>query len=124
MKFLPVLLVMMSPLAVAEVDGTPWYDASGELVMVEGPAAEPAPQPFVPEWRKREIERRERRGAGSRGFYYGDPGWYRGAWYGGFVSRSCHRPRRCYPRAVPYRGGRFRSFCGYRGSGVSIIIRR
>lgn len=112
----------------AELEGTPWYDADGRLVLVEGPAAEPAPRRFIPEWRLREIERARRMHATrSR---WSDDSWV-GGWYG-WSGRRVWRGHGCHvarPSAVFHRGG-FRTH-GYlrpggacRGGGLHVIIRR
>lgn len=113
MKMLSVLIVCLSPLVIAD-EGTVWYDAEGEVAYVEGPEAAKVEEPFVPEWRKREIARRERQGAYDPG---SDARRFRG--YGAAYRWRVYRPagwsvRRCHP---PARAG-FRS----RG-GVSVIIR-
>lgn len=54
------MLILAMPLMGEESGETTWYDSEGKVVRVEGPDAEPAEKPFVAEWRKREIERRER----------------------------------------------------------------
>ncbi|MGE9271299.1 MAG: hypothetical protein ACQKBU_10900, partial [Verrucomicrobiales bacterium] len=83
-------LLLPLPSAVA-LEGTVWYDSEGEVVLVEGPAAESAPEPFVPEWRKREIERRERQGRYTSSIY---EDWHRRgddvrSW-GGYGCRSAY----------------------------------
>lgn len=134
MKWAVVGFILLAGAAWA-VEGTVWYDSSGQVAVVEGPAAKPLPEPFVPEWRKRELERRERQGA-YRSSLYDDWHWrgYRGyrsryyrhygGWYGGYY--GCYRP-------VPYRGfhGSYRSTSGrftavYRsgaGARVGVVFR-
>ena len=111
--------ILALPLVAAEPEGTAWYDSEGKLVLVESADAEPAEEPFVAEWRKREIERRERYSgdwssemwpvwggsySSRRGYYSGGYSGYggrysgirvRGGHYGGYY-RSC---------PTPYRGG-------------------
>lgn len=112
------------PLRAVEVEGTVWYDAEGKVALVEGPAAESAPVPFVPEWRKREIARQERGYTGRSGIYFRD--FWRG--YGAYGYYRSYRPRGwCVRRAVPYRRGRggfYGAYRGSRGSGVTVVIRR
>lgn len=55
-----VIPLLAASLASADDGGVKWYDASGKLVKVESEGAARAEEPFVAEWRKREIERRER----------------------------------------------------------------
>ena len=116
------LVIFALLLVAAHAEETTWYDAEGTVVLVEGPDAEPAEQPFVAEWRKREIERRER--------YSGE--WSSEMWpvWGGYGSR-----RRSYSgdyggfySGIRVRGGHYGGYyracpTPYRGGGASVIIR-
>lgn len=54
------LLLFAGILQAEEVEGTVWYNSKGEVVVVDGPAAEKkAPEPWLPQWVARE-ERRDR----------------------------------------------------------------
>lgn len=117
------------------VEGTVWYDSSGQVAAVEGPAAKPLPEPFVPEWRKRELERRERQGA-YRSSLYND--WHRrgyrgyhssycrhhGGWYGGYYGCCQPVPCRGFRGPLRFASGRFtavdRSGAGAR---VGVVLR-
>jgi hypothetical protein len=55
-----VLAFLLMLLPAMGLEGTVWYDAAGKVAWVEGPAAEKPREAFVPEWQRREIERRER----------------------------------------------------------------
>lgn len=137
-KFRParrvVLASLLASLAVlplwgGELEGTPWYDSEGRLVLVEGPAAEAAPQAFVPEWRQRELERARRMHAArsrwddrpgygsSYGSWYGTRGW-RGGYH--FV-----RPSSVFCRgAGPWRRAGASFHGAFRSGGLRVIIRR
>lgn len=115
------MLLLTLPLAAAEIEGTAWYDAEGELVVVEGPNAEKAKRPFVAESQRRDWERRERmsrRGSWSAS-EYDWPVW--GTSYP--VRRSDCRG---YGLRGAYRRGAFRfgGFCrpAFRG-GSTLVIR-
>ncbi|MFC7336444.1 hypothetical protein ACFQY0_04580 [Haloferula chungangensis] len=108
------MLVFALPLMAEEVDETTWYDSEGKVVLVEGPDAVPTEQPFVAEWRKREIERRDRMNyRNTDPFYDGIGDWGSRSWgwttgtyvrgrYGCFSPRfysGFHRPYRASFRA-------------------------
>lgn len=118
------MLVLALPLGASEPEETTWYDAEGEVVVVEAAGSKSAEIPFVAEWRKREIERREARGGpwtseirpvrsrryGSRRSYYASPYWGHGGYSAGIRVNG----RRF--------GGYYRScLSGHRG-GASVII--
>jgi len=121
MKALWIVIGLALPLAAAEIEGDAWYDAQGELVRVDGPAAESAPRPFVPEWKQREWARLERqRGFQWDGGYFGSYRDWGYRFHGGY---RLYGPR-VYRSYAP---------CGYRvvrsyrapvRRGVSVIIRR
>ncbi len=127
------------PLRGGELEGTPWYDSEGRLVLVEGPAAEAAPQVFVPEWRQRELERARRMHAArspwddrpgygsaygsSDGSYFGI--WGTRGWRGSTLWRggSFVRPSSVFCRgAGPWRRASFHG--AFRSGGLRVIIRR
>ncbi|BCX48494.1 hypothetical protein HAHE_24020 [Haloferula helveola] len=121
-----LFLALVMPLAAAdEIEGTVWYDADGEVVLVEGPAAEAADEPFVPEWKKREIERRERASNPRRRSSWSRSRWNRG-WYGYPGTGYYYTPgwSVCRPSVSAPSGGFGSYFGSVRGSRVSIIIRR
>lgn len=70
---------LLLPLPAEEIEGTVWYDAQGRVVLVEGPAAEPAPKPFVPGWKKAELAREQRRKDPLR--WQRPDRFHRAAWY-------------------------------------------
>lgn len=118
--FLGFLLLTSAGMA---VEGTVWYDASGEVAVVEGPAAEPLAEPFVPEWRQREIARRERQGS-YRSSLYDDWRWQGdrspyfqvyGGWYRG--GHGCYRPIRRGGFYGSYRSTSGRFTATYRSGG-------
>ncbi|MEM1084410.1 MAG: hypothetical protein AAGI48_09815 [Verrucomicrobiota bacterium] len=122
------LLLFALPLLAAEPEGTAWYDAEGKLVLVEGPAAEPAEQPFIAESQRRDWERRER----MNGRNWRDRQGYDWPAWG-----TSYPVRRSYYRGYGIRGGyrsygsRYRSYRGYHGGycgrayggGATLIIR-
>lgn len=116
-----LMLLLSLPMWAAEPEGTEWYDAEGNLVLVEGPGAKPAEVPFVAEWRKREIERRER----TASHWTGDL-WP--VWNNGYRVRHFTYP--AYRIRYRYLGGGFRHrgyarFCRpVRGGGLRVTIRR
>ncbi|MBK1828938.1 hypothetical protein [Haloferula rosea] len=130
MKNLIGVLLAVLPCAAA-LEGTVWYDSEGEVAVVEGAAASPTPEPFVPEWRKRELERRERQGVNQRSIYddwhsrgyYGYRRDYRT--YGGWgYCRPIRRTRYC----GSYRStsGRFTACFSsgfYGGARIGVVIR-
>jgi len=76
------ILVFALPLMGEESGETIWYDSEGKVARVEGPDAECAEKPFVAEWRKREIERRERSiDDYSVPFKSGTDRWGYGGWH-------------------------------------------
>lgn len=111
MKWLfPVLLSLSPVLADEGIQGEVWYDADGKVAYVEGPAATPGRERFVPAWERRARDRSSGRHeirfhrSSYRG-WYGYPGW---SVYRPRVSRP-HHP--WHPCPTPRRGG------------VSIILR-
>ena len=110
-------------MAAEEIDGDVWYDAEGKVAFVEGPAAEPPVEPFVPAWERRARDRAQGQGDFEfryhhryrhRRSWYGNHGWY-GGWYG-YPGWSVCRPG--YP--TPYRPG---FSIHYPKWGASVIIR-
>jgi len=100
---------MLWPWAAA-LEGTVWYDSSGEVVLVEGAAVEPTPEPFVPEWRQRELARLDRQGS-YRTSIYDD--WHLRGYYGyrrGY--RSYGGWGYCRPVRPSHYGGCYRSTSG------------
>mgnify|MGYP000300740558 CR=1 FL=1 len=120
MKAMVLGAALVLPLAAEEVEGTVWYDANGEVALVEGPAAEPAPRPFVPEWRKRELEREARRRDPLR-WQERDRHWDRG-WYGGYSGWG-YRTYGWSVRPIRATGSHLRACFGGGRSGASVIIR-
>lgn len=118
-------LVLALPLTAAEPEGTAWYDAEGQVVVVEEAGAESAEVPFVAEWRKREIERRDR----HTGQWSSE---IRPVWGGGFASRRGYYSRGYrgyggYYSGIRVRGhhygGHYRSCPSVHRGGASVIIR-
>jgi hypothetical protein len=114
-------LVMAVPLAVAEPEETTWYDAEGQVVAVEPAGTKSAEIPFVAEWRKREIDRREAKGgpwsseirpvrSRSGRHYYASPYWGYGGYSAGIRVNGRHF------------GGYYRSCPSGRRGGASVII--
>lgn len=121
------LIVMLTPLLAEEreLEGEVWYDADGNVVLVEGPAAEPLEEPFVPEWRKREIARRERAYHVSPGWsrHRGwDDGWSYGYGHAGYGHSFPHRGWSVRVAGPRVRGGFYGAWCGG-GSGARVILR-
>jgi hypothetical protein len=91
------------------VEGDVWYDADGEIAWIDGPAAEPLPPPFVPEWRRREYERRS---AAGRADWSDSREWrntHRFQYFRALPDYGFrHRPhlRHCAPRGRVFFGGR------------------
>jgi hypothetical protein len=118
-------LILTLPLVAGEPEETAWYDAEGKVVVVEAAGAESAKVPFVAEWRKREIERREASGAQ----------WsseMAPVWGGGYWGRRSYRSRGYLGYGGYYSGIRVtgRHFGGYyrscpsgHGGGASVVIR-
>ncbi|MCU0796847.1 MAG: hypothetical protein MUF31_13040 [Akkermansiaceae bacterium] len=112
------LLFLLTLLPALGIEGTVWYDSKGKVAWVDGPAADKTPETFVPEWRRREIERRERMNQPGGSRYQGPYSpWNSG--YGNRWGWSIHpasflpyRSWNPYPRPCVTRPG------------VSIIIRR
>lgn len=110
-------LVSLSAASVAadgEIDGDVWYDADGEVAWVDGPASEPLAPPFVPEWRRRELERRSAAGRGRWSDARGGRSTHRFRYFRALPDYGFrHRPhlRHCVPRARVRFGGR----SGFRG---------
>ena len=118
MKSLLVIILAM-PL----MGETTWYDSEGKVVRVEGADAEPAEQPFVAEWRKREIERRERSSDDySVPFRSGSNRWGYDGWHARWMIGT-YSPSRygCYsPRSY---SGFYRPIHRSSGAGSGVIIR-
>ncbi|MCH7227301.1 hypothetical protein [Haloferula sp. A504] len=122
MKWVVGMIFASLPLLAAEeIEGEVWYDAEGEVVFVEGPAAESSTRPFVPAWERRARDQGEGRFEfrydhryRQRRSWYGSHGWY-GGWYG-YPGWSVCRP--AYP--TPYRPG---FSIHYPKWGASVIIR-
>jgi hypothetical protein len=121
----PWMLVFALTLVAAKSEETEWYDFEGQLVAVEGPGAEPAEVPFVAEWRKREIERREA--------YSGNwtseimPVWSTGYRLRRNYFSSGYRVYGGYRSGIRVHGGHYGGYyrscpSSYRG-GASVIIR-
>ena len=130
MKVLLVLLLAMLRWATA-LEGTVWYDSKGEVVLVEGTAVQPTPEPFVPEWRKRELARHDRQGAYRTSIY---DSWHSRAYdgcgvgYRNYVGWGYCRPVRRSHYSGSYRttSGRFSAcfssgFSG--GTRIGVVIR-
>jgi hypothetical protein len=132
MKFLLPTLLLLSSWAVA-VEGTVWYDAKGEVAVVEGPSAKPLPEPFVPESLQRELERRNRQQFHQSSIYddwhsrgdlhYARYSRFPGGWYG------CYRPVRpnCFRGSYRSTSGRFAASFNSGGCApgarISVLIR-
>lgn len=115
------MLLISLPLVAAEPEGTAWYDAEGKLVLVEGPNAEPAEQPFIAESQRRDWERRERMNGRS---YRDWAGYEWPAWGTSYpVRRSYYRGHGVGRRYFGGYRGYHSSYCrpAYRGS--TLIIR-
>ena len=97
MKWLGCLLLLVSPLLMAEeLDGDVWYDADGKVAYVEGPGAEGASSPFVPAWERRARERDQWK-TDPFEFRYHHRQYYRQNWYAdygwfGYPGWSVYRP--------------------------------
>lgn len=119
------MLILSLPLMGAELGETTWYDSQGKVVRLEGPDAESAEKPFVAEWRKREIERRER-----SNFDYSGPF---GSGYDACSRKRVRQWRWAFASYIPNRYGCYssRSYLGFSQSsrnalrgGSGLIIRR
>jgi len=100
------LLLLTGFLQAVEIEGTVWYDSKGQIVVVDGPAAEKkAPAPWIPQW----VAREARRDKALRGGYRRSRSWSHDiypVWGWSYAVGYC-RPSPC---ARPFRG-------------VSVIIR-
>ncbi|BDS07192.1 hypothetical protein NT6N_22320 [Oceaniferula spumae] len=78
LRVIPAVLLLSAPLAWADKDV--WYDASGKVVKITQAVEEK--KPFVPDWKKREIERLEAQRTGN----YNDRVYHRSrsSWYSGY----------------------------------------
>lgn len=117
-----LFLVSAGLLSAAEKDV--WYNSKGEVFRVTKAVKEK--QPFVPEWKKRELAREAARREGrDRSFrsrphtYYGN---YGHGYYGGYYVHP-HFIRAGHHHGS-YRRSPFRFHGTYRGNGWSIQISR